>query len=162
MTNDPVSDISIPDLSFAQYVSTLTVALQARYDLNVARSVLQNDIMTLRFCEATPRQPRIRLIAWFNDENLFEFYAKSKTFFLYDYLEYRQLDRTSVFPYEGSTFAHEYARSPLQILAITIFVLNEWNSLFRGEVEEIKAFGLDYHARCVAYTARFSDGMGKG
>ena len=156
MTNEPISDSSIPALSFAKHVATLTVALQAEYDLIVEGTELQNDVMTLRFCEATPREPRIRLIAWFNNEKQFEFYSKSKTFFLSDYLEYRQLERTSVFPYEGSRLAHKYARSPLQILAITIFVFNHWDSLLRGDVEEIKAFGLHYHARSVAYTARVS------
>ncbi len=156
MTNDPIPDMSIPELSFAEYVSTLTVVLQEKYDLVSNGTVLQNDVMKMRFCPATPREPRVQLISSFHDENLFRAYAKSKTFFLYDYLEYRQMDQKSVYPYAGSEFIREYKKSPLQILAISIFVLNHWDLLLRGDVEEIKAFGLNFHARCVAYTERVS------
>ena len=156
MTNDPISDISIPELSFAEYVSTLTVALQAKYDLAVSGNVLQNDVMKMRFCPATPREPRVQLISSFHDENLFRVYSKSKTFFLYDYLKYRRMGEGDICPYEGSRYVAGYKKSPLQILAISIFVLNHWGLLLRADVEEIKAFGLDFHARCVAYTERVS------
>lgn len=156
MTNEPIKDISIPDLTFSEYVVSLTVGLQEKYNLIPAGTVLQNDVMSMRFCEATPREPRVDLIAWFHDDTLFRKYSKAKTFFLFDYLEYRQLDRKSVYPYEGSSFIRAYQKSPLQILAISIFVMNNWERLLRGDPEEIKAFGLNFHERCVAYTERYS------
>ena len=154
--NDPISDISIPELSFADYVSTLTVALQEKYGLVAEGTTLQNDVLKMCFCKATPREPYVELITYFHDEKLFSQYARSKTFFLYDYLAYRQIDQNSVYPYEGSGFAGKYRKSALQILAISIFVLNHWAPLLRGDAEEIKAFGLSFHARCVAYTEKRS------
>ena len=156
MTNEPIANISIPELSFGQYVSTLTVGLQEAYDLVSKGAVLQNDVMKMRFCAATPREPYVNLIASFHDDALFKVYSRSKSFFLYHYLKYRQIDQKSVFPYEGSEPFPEYRKSPLQILAISIFVLNQWGALLRGDVEEIKTFGLDFHARTIAYNERFS------
>ena len=154
--HDPIEDISIPELTFAEYVASLTITLQERYDLVAKGDRLENDIITLSFCAATPRDHWVRLIGSFKDKNLFELHAKTKTFFLYDFLAYRKIERKSAFPYQGSKHLREYQRSPLQILGISIFLLNHGDLLLRGDPEEVKAFGLNFHARCVAYTKSVS------